>query len=515
MPHPIRSIAIVGGGTAGWMSAVYLNRALGDDVRITVVESESIGTIGVGEATFNTIKSFFDYVGLDEKDWMPSCDATYKMAIKFVGWNASGTEFFHPFQRYGDVRGIDLPEWWLRTRRSQPFDYACFNVPVLCDRKRSPKFFDGAVFDCESHHSYGYHFDAKLLANFLRAVAMHRGVDYVCADVQAVNVDDGQKITSLVLADRRTVDADFFIDCSGFRGLLINKALGEPFESFSRSLLCDSAIAARGPVGTEGINPYTTATALSCGWVWDIPLYSRVGTGYVYSSAFTSAEAAEKEFRAHLGGNGRNVDTFHIKMRIGRSRNSWVGNCLSVGLSSGFVEPLESTGIFFIQYALAQFVNHYPTRETEPAIVQSFNRSLNACIDGVRDFLILHYRASNRMDTAFWRQAKATEVSSELAGRLELWSKRLPNSASVNPVYHGFAPYSYCVMLLGLGYEPRHSLPILEHLGIDAADEVFAAIENRGLELSKTLPSHEEYLAVLHSDERLAEEFSPNVMRTG
>lgn len=502
MNHRVGSVAIVGGGTAGWMSALYLNRALGRDVKITVVESPTVGTIGVGEATFNTIKSYFDYCGLPEQAWMPACNATYKMAIKFVDWTASGPSFFHPFQRYHDVKGVDLPEWWLKNQRlSERFDYACFTVPGLCDAKSSPKYWDGTVFDETARYPYAYHFDANLLADFLQEVAIARGVEHIYADVRNVSLGSRGEIATLLLADGRTLTADLFLDCTGFRGLLINGALGEPFIPFSNSLLCDRAVAMRIPTpeGERDIRPYTTATALTAGWVWDIPLYGRVGTGYVYSSDFLAEEEAEKEFRSHLGPKAEDVEAFHISMRIGRTRRPWVKNCVSVGLSGGFVEPLESTGIFFIQYALAELLNHFPRNREDDAVIHSYNRAVGSCIDGVRDFLFLHYYANDRRDTAFWNAVKDdVDIPNGLRDRLDLWKNRLPNATSVNAEYHGFAPYSYCVMLLGLNYRPKKSLPILDYLDDCDAEEAFSKIRERSRQLRRELPSQHEYLSVLH-----------------
>lgn len=502
---PIKEIVIVGGGTAGWMSAVYLNRAFGTDVQITLIESKSVDTIGVGEATFSTIKFFFDYVGLNEQEWMPECNATYKLAIKFVDWTSSGGHFYHPFEQYERIRGFGLPEWWLKTRRdTEQFDYACFTVPHLCDTYRSPRFSDGRVFDQRSQFPdlYAYHFDAALLAQFLQKVGVARGVKHIYNDVTGVTLDDGGKIDSVRLAQGWPLRADLFIDCTGFRGLLINEALQEPFLSFSKSLFCDSAVAMRIPTDKrEDIEPYTTATALSAGWVWNIPLYERIGTGYVYSSRFIGKEAAEAEFRSFLGPKSADIDALHIKMRVGRDRNPWVKNCVGIGLSCGFVEPLESTGIFFIHFALDELVNQCSDMCFDEAAIKNFNKAVGRCIDGVRDFLILHYYAGDRVDTAFWRAVKFDiEIPEDLRERLRVWKKRLPNPDNVNPQIHGFAPDSYCVMLLGLNYEPETSLPMLDFIGDQGVEETFAAVKERARRLTETLPSHREYLAWMYPD---------------
>lgn len=512
-----KSIVIVGGGTSGWMTASYLKKAL-PKVDVTVIESASVGTIGVGEATFSTVKLFFDFLGLDESQWMPSCNATYKMAIRFGGWRADGGHFYHPFQRYEVVDGFNLGDWWLRLKRhEEPFDYACFATPALCDAQRSPRFLDGRVYDDhvqdyylgevgghnniildhKVQYPYAYHFDAGLLAAFLKDYATARGVHRIVDDVAGVVRSERGWIDHLVTRGSGDLSGDLFVDCTGFRGLLINQALGETFIPFSESLLCDRAIALQIPrdIRTHGIDPYTSATALSAGWVWNIPLYGRVGTGYVYSSAFISQDEAEKEFRAYLGPAASGLPANHIKMRIGRNTHSWVGNCVAIGLSSGFVEPLESTGIFFIQNGVEELVNHFPSHEIDEATVRSYNRVIGDCIDGVRDFLTLHYCASDRADNDFWRATKQVKPSDFLAERLDLWKRRLPNARSIPQSFHGFESYSYSVMLLGLNYRPGSSLPALDQVPAGNALRAFSALRERTRKLVEQLPSQIEYLS--------------------
>jgi tryptophan halogenase len=521
MRPQIENIVIAGGGTAGWMTASYLKKALGASVQISLVESATISTIGVGEATFSTIKLFFDFLGLDEPDWMPDCNAAYKLGIKFVNWNAEDRSFYHPFQRYEVVDGFAIVEWWLKLKEDlRAYDYSCFTTPALCESKRSPRFLDGRVYDdkaqdlftpeiasqgcalreLRAQYPYAYHFNASLLAQFLRDYAVRKGVKQIVDDISDVKLAEDGRIAHITTKEHGEIKGDLFIDCTGFRALLLNKVLGEPFIPFSESLLCDSAIAVQVPrdIATDGINPYTTATALSAGWVWNIPLYGRDGTGYVYSSKFISQEDAEKEFREHLGSASDNCNASHIKMRIGRSRNSWVKNCVAIGLSSGFVEPLESTGIFFIQHGIEELVANFPGRSFDERLRKSFNKAIADCIDGVRDFLTLHYSASNRYDTPFWKATAHELVIPEgLNERLELWKTRLPNSRNVNLNYHGFEAYSYSVMLLGLGHRPEHSLHILDHMKNEKALATFRAIKKRADDLCRTLPSQYEYLTAM------------------
>jgi flavin-dependent dehydrogenase len=519
-----KQVMIVGGGSSGWMTAAYLRKALGERVDVTVLESPNIKTVGVGEATFSTIKLFFDYLGLPEHEWMPSCNATYKLAIRFENWTAKGGHFYHPFQRYEMVDGYNLGEWWLKLKRGEEaFDYACFTTPAICDAKRSPRYLDGRVYDDkvqgiftsdgaiadnkfladhQVQYPYAYHFDANLLARFLEGYGTARGVKQIHDEVQEVALAEDGSIDHLVTRQNGNLRADLYVDCTGFRGLLINQALKEPFISFSESLLCDRAIALQVPVDiqSQGINPYTTATALSSGWVWNIPLYGRIGTGYVYSSAFTSPEDAEAEFRRYLGPAAAGCPANHVRMRIGRNRNSWVKNCVAIGLSSGFVEPLESTGIFFIQHGIEELIHHFPHGNPDEDSIRSYNRNVAECIDGVRNFLTLHYRATDRRDTEFWRATQNTVLPAELSDRLTLWKKRLPNAKSINPYYHGFESYSYSVMLLGLNHLPEESLPVLDFLDDRNALEAFRMMRRKSEYLVKTLPSQYEYLSHVRAE---------------
>jgi flavin-dependent dehydrogenase len=518
MENSIRNIVIVGGGTAGWMTASYLNKAFGNSVQVLVVESPNIPTVGVGEATFSTIKLFFDYLELDEQDWMPHCGGSYKLAIKFVDWNAEKRDFYHPFQRHEVIDGFHIGEWWLKHKDGLcAYDYACFTVPALCDGKRSPRYLGGEVYDTkvQEHfkpgmafkknmladlkiqYPYGYHFNAAQLAIFLRNISTQRGVQYISDDVVDLKQAEDGSVAYITTKEHGAVKCDLFIDCTGFRGLLINKVMNEPFIPFAEALLCDSAVALQVPREIEkvGINPYTTATALTAGWVWNIPLYGRDGTGYVYCSAFKSGEDAEKELREHLGPASENCNALHIKMRIGRNRNAWVKNCVAIGLSNAFVEPLESTGIFFIQHGIEELIAAFPDKRFNPELMKQYNKSVGDCIDGVKDFLTLHYCASTRYDTPFWKATKhELHLSDDLREHLCQWKTRLPNPRNINQRYHGFESYSYAVMLQGLGYVPENSLPVLNHMNSDNALATFQEIKKYSRYLCNTLPSQYEYL---------------------
>jgi hypothetical protein len=510
-------IVIVGGGSAGWMTASYLRKTLTNVGDISLIESSNIPTIGVGEATFSTLKLFFDHLGLVEDEWMPPCNGTYKLAIRFQNWTKRPGHFYHPFQRYEVVDGFNLGEWWLKhLRGDQPFDIACFTIPSMCENKKSPRFFDGTVFDDRvsayfgadrppnteiANHTvqypYGYHFDAALLARFLRKFAMDRGVNQIVDDVADVKLREDGSISHLVTKAHGNVEADLYVDCTGFRGLLISQALKEPFISFNAMLPNDSAVAIQVPTDppVEGIAPYTTATALSSGWAWTIPLYNRNGCGYVYSGSHLGKDDAEAEFREFLGPRAQGCPANHIKMRIGRHRNSWVKNCVAIGLSSGFVEPLESTGLFFIQHGLEELANHIPSHpEKSDGHRLSYNRLINDAIDGICEFLSVHYRASERTDTPYWRDTKHLKVSDALEERLKVWRSRLPAARNIYQPYHGFEAYSYSCILLGMNYQPETYNPLLDSRDQARAQAVFRSVKQKAAHLVRSLPSQYDYL---------------------
>lgn len=511
----IENIVIVGGGTAGWMTATYLKASFGDRLNITLVESEAVSTIGVGEATFSTVRHFFQHLGLKEPEWMPRCHASYKLGIRFEDWGAEkGQHFYHPFERPRVVDGFSLADWWLHDGPSNHFDKDCSVLAALCDAKRSPRHLEGSLFEDafesgeargmaravpegqDTQFPYAYHFDATLLAQFLCEYGVKRGVRHVQDDVLDVHLAEDGSISDVLTSEHGEISGDLFIDCTGFRGLLLNKTLNVPFISYQDTLPNDRAVALRVPVDVakRGMRPCTTATAQAAGWIWTIPLLDRIGTGYVYSSAYTSPEEAERTLRYFVGPDAEDVAANHINMRIGRSSKSWVKNCVAIGLSSGFVEPLESTGIFFIQNAVEQLVKLFPGTRDDGSLRRAYNRQVGDVMDGVREFLFLHYYAAARSDNAYWRDAKTRPLPDGLAERLEQWRATLPNENTVFPRFHGFEPYSYAVMILGLGGLPLRSLPALGGLDPTAARHEFQRVRAQASALIDQLPGQYEYL---------------------
>lgn len=511
----VNNVVILGGGTAGWMSASYLKAAFGERVNITLVESPRVSTIGVGEATFSTIRHFFDYLGLDETQWMPECGGSYKLAIRFQDWREPGHHFYHPFERMPVSDGFSLADWWLELREGNgQFDRSCFITPWLCESQRSPRMLDGSLFAADLDGSmgrstldeqrtqfpYAYHFDATLMAEFLAKYGTERGVRRILDDVVEVGQNDRGWITHLRTREHGDISGDLFIDCTGFRGMLINKAMSEPFESFLDVLPNNRAVALRVPTdpASTGMAPYTTATAMEAGWIWTIPLFGRIGTGYVYSDQFCTPEEAERTLRQFAAPGQDDLEANHITMRIGRNRRSWVGNCVAIGLSSAFVEPLESTGIFFIQHGIEQLVKHFPSGNWDPALVDGYNQRVAHVVDGVKEFLVLHYRAARRNDTPYWKETDVRAIPDGLAERLSIAKSMLLEDSTIYPHYHGFETYSWNTMLLGLGWEPENPRPALSHIDPTAARKRFALVRQEADQLMAGLPGCHEYLGVLH-----------------
>jgi len=514
----VEDVLIVGGGTSGWMTASYLRAAFGDRVNVTLVESANVGVIGVGEATFSTIRHFFDFLGLAERDWMPACNATYKLAVRLEDWRAKGHYFYHPFERLRVVDGVPLTDWWLRLRPEGSFDRDCFLIASLCDAKASPRHLDGRLFeqdfveegnrprfrttlaDQNTQFPYAYHFDASLLAAFLSRWAVDRGVRHIVDDVTDIALDERGWVSHVRTREHGELRAGLYVDATGFRSLLLGGKLDEPFVSFADTLPNDRAVALRVPIDMprEGLRPCTTATAQDAGWIWTIPLWGRIGTGYVYADGYCDRETAERTLREFVGPAAEGIEANHIKMRIGRSERAWVNNCVGIGLSAGFVEPLQSTGIFLIQHAIEQLARHFPADDWDPRVRDSYNRVTADAIEGVREFLVLHYRGAARADSDYWRDAKTRRVPDGLAERLETWQSLLPDGQSVYPHYHAFESYSYVCMVLGLGGIPLKAAPALALLDDGPARRELARVRDTARELVEKLPSQFQYIETMH-----------------
>ena len=497
----MKKIMIVGGGTAGWMSALIMARDwIAKGVQIELVESPDVGIIGVGEGSTPALKTFFDVLDIPEAEWMPECNATYKCGITFDKWSTrSGYEsYFHPFSAALDrqtlpmfmhnaqarLRGADLyahpDRFFIATRVAR----GCL-APV------APEHFPFEM-------AYGYHFDAVLLGQFLRKKAIARGVVHRVCHIAQVQQDDAGNIAALVTDSGEVCTADFFVDCSGFAALLLQNTLKTPFVSFSNNLLNDAAVAMPSDIG-EKIPSETISTALKHGWSWRIPLTNRFGNGYVYSSAFCSADDAEYELRERLGLLDADIPVRHLKMKIGRAQAHWVKNCLAVGLAQGFIEPLEATALFFVQQTAAIFVELFNKGEFTDRYRNEFNQRINDHFDGIRDYIVTHYKTSSRTDTEYWRAntADQQDISPTMHELYAAWMAGKDLVAEVQRLkiagYYA-APSWYCI-LTGMGILPNAQQvrkPTLEEARHD-----LAALDNFLRRCALNFPDHRRYLEAL------------------
>lgn len=435
----ITGVTIVGGGTAGWVTAMVLNSALnghsdGPRVRITLIESPNVPTVGVGESTVPGMPRLLQQLGIDEKQFMRQCNASFKLGVRFVHWHEDHDgrplEYFNLFNSPVAIHGLNPGYHFHRFAGPERYgEFADALVPNgdLIRARRGPRRAEAG--DYEGEIGYAYHVDAALFALFLRDLCVARGVEHLLDDVVDVQQGEGGFVTALKLRERGLLPVQLVVDCTGFRSRIIGQVLGEPFEPYSDVLLCDSALAVQIPHPEPGqIEPCTRSTALGAGWAWRVPLHSRVGTGYVFSSRFRSDEEAIHEFLGFLGPQAKDAEPKVIRMRIGRMRRHWVKNCVAIGLSSGFIEPLEATAIYMIETAARWLVRHFPDRAMSPQLADSYNRLTNTLYEEIRDFIVLHYYSSNRREP-FWLAARQEiELPAALATRLELWRTTLPNA---------------------------------------------------------------------------------------
>jgi tryptophan halogenase len=492
-PNPIRKIVIVGGGTAGWMAAAPLAQRLGKRCEIVLVESPEIGTIGVGEATLPTIRFYNNALQLDQADFIKKTQATFKLGIDFQDWGHVGNRFFHGFGDFGPpINGQSPHHYWLRLARAFDKMPALENWSMASIMARENKFAMPAntqpgVTDA---FSYGFQFDAGLYAAYLREYATARGATRI--EGMIVGVDqhpDTGFVTSLRLRDGRTVEGDLFIDCSGFRGLLIEDTLKAGYEDWSEHLPCNSALAV--PCArVEPVTPYTRSTAKGSGWLWRIPLQHRTGNGHVYSNAFTTDDAARQVLLDGLDGKALD-EPRQLRFVTGRRKKSWVKNVVAVGLSAGFVEPLESTSIHLIETAVGKLIELWPDRDFRPELAAEFNRVMGGRYESVRDFIILHYKLTKRDDTEFWRYCANMKIPDSLAHQIELF--RTTGRVTILD-RDGFSEPSFVSMLMGLGVVPERYDPFADDVDMRQLHGHFAGLRDLIAQTVAKMPGHGAYL---------------------
>lgn len=490
----VKDVVIVGGGTAGWMTAAALARlAAPSGVRISLIESEAIGTVGVGESTLPHIRAFNERIGIDEAEFMKATRATFKLGIQFDDWRRIGDGYVHPFGDYGAPGGeAPFHHYWLRGRALAdvgPIDD--YSLPIVAAREGrfAPPADDPRSL--MSTYGYAYQLDAGLYAAFLRRRAEAGGVQRVEGRIVDVAQDaESGAIRSLTLEDGRTVAGDLFVDCSGFRALLIEQTMKAGFTDWSHWLPCDRAVAI--PCASDQPTvPYTRATALEAGWQFRIPLQHRVGNGYVYASAFLEEQDAVVRLTERLEGAALKAPN-SLRFVAGQRTRNWVGNCVSVGLSSGFIEPLESTSIYLIQIAITKLLELWPTRVLDAASEAEFNRQMDLEYERIRDFIILHYCATERDDTPFWNYVRTMPLPDSLRARIELFRER----GLVQEYREGlFLHPSWVAVMLGQGVIPRRRHPLADGRSDQQLLASLARLRDMIRQGAARLPTQDAYIA--------------------
>lgn len=491
----VRRIIVVGGGTAGWMTAAALaNRFSESSLDIAVVESSQIKSVGVGEATVPHIRHYNETLGFDEADFMVKTQATYKLGIEFVNWGHQGNSYVHPFAAFGeDFGGVAFHQHWLRMRASgaDVGAFEAYSLPIQAARQGRFARPSADTSSLLGRFNYAYQFDAGLYATFLRQYAEQRGVRRVDGTIVDSTLDSETGfVRSLTLATGEQLDGDMFVDCSGFRGLLIEQKLKTGYEAWTHWLPCDRAVAL--PCANDGpIAPYTRATAQSSGWIWNIPLQHRTGNGHVYSSNFLSDDTALATLLGAIAAPPM-AEPNQLRFVTGKRRKQWVGNVVAIGLASGFLEPLESTSIHLIQQAIGYLLDYFPSGDWDPLDAAEFNRIMALEYERVRDFIILHYLANTRDDSEFWKYCRAITPPDSLAEKLELFRAR----GVVTHYRHGtFLEPSWLAVYLGQSVFPTHSDPLSERFSVAELRGEMAQLQARIRDLTAAMPSHEAAIA--------------------
>jgi len=492
MVQQIQKIVIVGGGTAGWMAAAMLSQQYQDRVSIQLVESDAIGTVGVGEATVPGMRVFIRELNISESDFMKATNATFKLGIQFKDWKSLGHSFYHPFGGYGaPISGLDFYQCWLQLKKNgYDFDLEDFS---LCTQLAKQNRFAQPDLESDtelSRFNYAYHFDASLFAKFLRVYAEARGVERIEGKISEVNLrtDDGF-IKSITVDNCGEIDGDLFIDCSGFRGLLIEEKLKTGYEDWSEWLQCDRAVAMQS-LNYGELAPYTKSTAHTAGWQWTIPLQHRTGNGYVYCSRHISDDEAIATLCKNVPGEHL-TEPKVIKFVAGIRKKFWNKNCVALGLASGFIEPLESTSISLVQSGIDKLLVFLGDLVLDPKQVNEANRLNELEYQRIRDFIILHYKANSRDDTQFWRDVKNMPVPATLKKKIDTFKS---DGSLLGYEMESFLDSSWLSMYNGFDIIPDNSKNLIPKQDVSKVIEVFNKMSNAirlGVEYA---PTHQEFL---------------------
>lgn len=489
----VQRIVIVGGGSAGWMTAAALSSLLPQNaVQITLIESEQIGTIGVGEATIPDVINFNALLGISETDFLKATNGTFKLGIEFVNWGRVGESYFHPFGTHGvDMNGIDFHQFWLRYQKDNP-DSVVEDFCLSAIAAKNNKFVlpEGDPRSVLSHIRYAYHFDATAYAKYLRHYAEQRGV--VRVEGKVVDVAQNEEsgfISSVALESGQKISGDLFFDCSGFRALLLGNTLEVGFQDWSHWLPCDTAqtVACE---RTGALRPYTVSTAKRAGWQWRIPTQHRTGNGHIYSSAHMSDDDAIESLLGDLDGAALGAPR-KIKFRTGHRSKFWEKNCIGIGLSGGFLEPLESTSLFLIQEGISKFISLYPTADMPETVRSEYNRQISKKFEQVRDFIILHYKATQRDDSEFWNYCRTMSVPDSLTQKMELFHEAGRIFRYEDEL---FSKPSWIAVMLGQNVHPKSVDPIISALPPAEIAKSLVSMKSAMDGATARMPTHEEFL---------------------
>ena len=482
----IRKVIVAGGGTAGWMAAAALAKLLGKNLDVRLVESESIGTVGVGEATIPTLHHFHRLLGIDEREVMSATNATFKLGISFESWKETGEDYIHSFGSSGkDCWACNFSHFWVKGLE-EGIDFPIGDYTKEHLAARMGRF----AVSPRGERTHAYHFDASLYAKYLRTLAEKHGAERIEGKIEQVLLDHHTgDITALKLDDGRLLEGDLFIDCTGFRGLLIDQALHAGFDDWGHWLPCDRAVAVQTGKLSKPM-PFTRSIARKSGWQWRIPLQTRTGNGLVYCSHYMSEDEACTQLRENVEGEPLNEPRV-IPFRTGTRREHWKKNCIAIGLSSGFIEPLESTSIHLIQRSIIRMLTLFPSEGIVQTEVDEFNRLLHEEIENVRDFVVLHYKLTDRQDSEFWRHCRAMDIPDSLALRMEVFKQS-------GRVYQNgtelFGESSWLQVMLGQGMMPSRYHPIVDLMSRDELKGFLAGVRSQVKATVESWPDHMEFI---------------------
>jgi tryptophan halogenase len=496
-PDPIKNIVIVGGGTSGWMSAAALSRLIAHaGVSITLIESDEIGTVGVGEATIPSLRLFNQLLNIDENAFMKATQATIKLGIEFCDWHRKDDRYLHPFGSYGfDAEAIKFHQMWMRLSsnpetRAEVGGLSEYN---LCAQAAMNKKFsrpNNSENVMLSTLKYAFHFDSGLYAGFLRNYCEKAGVIRIEGKIAKVNLrpTDGF-IESVTLENQAIHHADFFIDCSGFRSLLLGKNLNIGYESWKEFLPCNSAVTVPSTSNSAPL-PYTRAIADVAGWRWNIPLQHRIGNGYVYCDKYLSDEMARLHLLLHLDGELL-AEPRLLKFETGKREKFWEKNCVAIGLAAGFIEPLESTSIHLVQSGIAKLLGLFPNKRFDPAAIEEYNKSLALEYECIRDFIILHYKATQRDDSAFWRRCRDMKIPDSLQHKIDLFRSQ---GRITHRAQDLFTDDSWLAVFIGQHVFPQSYDPLADSLPLEKTKNYLHYIRTSIEKTLESLPSHQEFI---------------------